>query len=146
MSIDICNRYTHAVIRTVDGADLRGADLRGADLRGADLRHADLRGADLRHADLRGADLSDANDGTAWADYLRITGSRHRIAAVDRHNVSIGCYRQSLIWWQENYTRIGAQNGYTQEQIEEYGLHIEYVDQWLTSKEKRNEHSSSNTL
>ena len=53
-------------IKTLQGADLRGADLLGArlqeaDLRGADLREADLRGADLREAHLREADLREAH-------------------------------------------------------------------------------------
>jgi hypothetical protein len=61
MTVEIKN-LKGAVIFTVDGADLRGADLhdanlRGADLRGADLVAADLRGADLSAADLHGADL-----------------------------------------------------------------------------------------
>ena len=74
--IQIKSRFTGNVLKEVDAADLRGADLcdadlrganlRGADLRGANLRGADLRGAnllgaDLREADLRGADLRDAN-------------------------------------------------------------------------------------
>jgi hypothetical protein len=47
-------------------ADLKGANLKGADLRGtylgwADLRWADLRWADLRGTDLSGADLREAN-------------------------------------------------------------------------------------
>ena len=61
MGIEIKNRFTGAVIRTVDAADLRGADLRDANLRGADLRGADLRDADLRGANLRGANLRDAD-------------------------------------------------------------------------------------
>src|SRR5262245_38440110 len=64
--IEIKNRHTGEIIRTVwadmlRGADLRGADLRGADLRGADLRGAYLSDADLSDAYLRGAYLSDAD-------------------------------------------------------------------------------------
>jgi hypothetical protein len=83
--IQIKNRFTGEVIKTIDAdtlryaglsraflryADLRyadlsyaflsDADLRGADLRGADLRRANLSGADLRRANLSGADLSGA--------------------------------------------------------------------------------------
>jgi uncharacterized protein YjbI with pentapeptide repeats len=47
--------------RSLNEADLSGANLRGADLNGADLREAGLSGADLRGADLREADLSGAN-------------------------------------------------------------------------------------
>jgi hypothetical protein len=45
----------------LQGANLRGANLWGADLQGANLRDADLRGANLRDADLRGANLQGAD-------------------------------------------------------------------------------------
>lgn len=47
--------------KSLNGANLRGADLYCADLSGADLRGADLYCADLRGANLRGADLYSAN-------------------------------------------------------------------------------------
>lgn len=74
--IEIKNRFTGEVVKTIDAdtlrranlsdADLRRANLRGADLSranfiDADLRRADLRDADLRRANLSGADLSDAD-------------------------------------------------------------------------------------
>ncbi|QMP18230.1 putative pentapeptide repeat protein [Ralstonia phage RpY1] len=66
MAIEIKNRWTGAVILTVESetlsdANLSGADLRGAYLRGADLSDANLSGADLRGADLSGADLGGAD-------------------------------------------------------------------------------------
>ncbi|MGK7916131.1 MAG: pentapeptide repeat-containing protein [Prochloraceae cyanobacterium] len=45
----------------LNGASLRGANLRWADLSGASLIKADLRWANLRKADLRGANLSGAS-------------------------------------------------------------------------------------
>src|SRR5579883_1063709 len=89
--IEIKDRRTGKVIKTIDAdklmgvdllkADLRNADLNGANLNGANLKHvnlshadlfgalliranlaeADLSGADLSHADLRFADLHNAN-------------------------------------------------------------------------------------
>jgi hypothetical protein len=61
MTIEIKNRWTGAIITTINAANLRSADLRSADLRSADLRSADLRSADLRSADLRSADLGGAD-------------------------------------------------------------------------------------
>ena len=61
MNIQILNRWTGAIILTVDAPNLRGANLRYADLRDADLQDADLRKADLRYADLRCADLQGAD-------------------------------------------------------------------------------------
>lgn len=59
--IEIRSLYSGAVLKTINAADLRGANLYCADLRGADLYGADLRGADLRGANLRGANLYGAN-------------------------------------------------------------------------------------
>jgi hypothetical protein len=61
MAIEIKNRFSGAVIRTVDAAKLSRADLSRADLYGANLRSANLSGADLSGANLRSADLSGAN-------------------------------------------------------------------------------------
>ena len=66
MPVEIKNRFTGAVLHTVQadtlsGADLRGVDLRAADLRGADLRETSLLRADLSGANLHGAYLSRAN-------------------------------------------------------------------------------------
>jgi hypothetical protein len=95
VSIDILNRYTRAVLRTVDydslrganlidadlgDADLGGADLRGANLRGADLRDADLGGADLGGASLRGANLIDADLGGADLGGADLRGANLRDA------------------------------------------------------------------
>ena len=48
--IEIKNRYSGKVIKSLDVANLRGADLCDANLRGADLCDADLCGANLRGA------------------------------------------------------------------------------------------------
>jgi Family of unknown function (DUF5758)/Pentapeptide repeats (8 copies) len=70
MTIEIKNRWTGAIITTINAANLRSANLYGADLRsanlyGADLRSANLYGADLRSADLRSANLYGADLGGA---------------------------------------------------------------------------------
>ena len=128
------------------GADLRGANLSGAnlsdaDLRGADLRDADLSGANLSDADLRDADLSDANLSAAnlsAADLsdadlsgckqrvVRIQGSFHEINAING-DVRIGCKRGDISWWLEHFREVGIENGYTDEQITEYGLHLSHI-------------------
>ena len=59
--IQIKNRFTDEIIKTVDDANLRDADLIGANLRDADLRGANLRDANLRDANLIDANLRDAD-------------------------------------------------------------------------------------
>ena len=141
--IEIVHRYTRAVIYRSE-ADAIGAAakealasravLMGAVLTDAVLRGADLRGADLTGAVLRGAVLTGCNCGTALGDLLRITGSRHAIIAVDEDNISIGCMRHDLVWWREHYAATGRAEKYSDAQVEEYRLHIEYVAQWFAAR------------
>jgi len=38
-------------------------------------------------------------------------------------------------YWLENYARLGEENNYTKEEIEEYGEHIRYAAWHMTIKE-----------
>jgi hypothetical protein len=131
MSFDILNRWTGAVVFHSETAATRGeaaeeavrsrADLSGADLSGAYLSRADLSGADLS-----GADLSDLK-------ILQVAGSRDFIVALSAPEgveVRVGCQHHSLTHWLEHYKAIGRANGYGDDEIAEYGLHLGYVEQW----------------
>jgi hypothetical protein len=112
-------------------ADLSGANLIGANLRGANLSDANLRGANLIGANLRGANLSDADlRGANLSDALQrivvIHGSRNVIVAIDG-DVRIGCERHVIAEWLEQFEAIGQKQGYTPEQIAEYGLHLRHI-------------------
>ena len=121
------------------GAVLRNAILKRANLTDADLTDAVFTNADLRYADLTDADLTrvvltNSNCGTALGDFLRVTGTRDQIIAVDEENISIGCRRNNLAWWREHYAAAGRVEQYSAAQIEEYRLHIEYVAAWLAAR------------
>ncbi len=113
-------------------ADLRGASLAGANLRRANLEGTHLRGTDLYAANLKGTDISEADlEGTDLDGILglpahvkQIKGSRHIITMLSEYNVTIGCRRNTLAWWLENYRKIGKKEGYTPEQIAEYGGYL----------------------
>jgi hypothetical protein len=87
-------------------------------LRGANLRGANLRGADLRGADLRGADLSQAVGPFAVGAF-----GRHTAIAAGGY-IAIGCERHDYDWWLANYEACGQRNGYTPEEIADYGAWI----------------------
>ena len=101
------------------GIDLREANLAGADLRRADLTGAYLSGADLSGADLRWADLTGA-EGPFTHGYF---GRHHAVAAGGY--ISIGCERHAYDWWLNSYQKCGARNGYTADEIADYGAWIE---------------------
>jgi hypothetical protein len=117
----------------LDGANLDGANLYGANLTRANLYGANLDGANLTRANLYGANLDGANLYGANLDGANLTaetkidrvaivliGSRHVITAyADR--VRIGCHERSYESWLKIYRKVGEEEGYTPEQIDEYG-------------------------
>jgi len=121
VSIEIKNRFTGTVIRTVDAADLRGADLRDANLRGADLRDANLCGANLRGADLRDAKNADlaiaatrilpAGDLIGWKKCLGDVLVKLRIPAAAKRSHAFG--RKCRAEYVEVLEVIGADVGVT---------------------------------
>jgi hypothetical protein len=81
--IEIRNRKSGRLLYTVhvdtlEGVDLRGAELYRADLAGANLRGARLSGADLREANLAGADLTGAELCNVRLYQTDLTGGRLR--------------------------------------------------------------------
>ena len=68
--------------------------------------------------------------GSAWeASPLYIQGSRHCLTHCKQGHIQIGCHCLTIGEWQERYKAIGRMEGYTPEQIEEYGLYIELFAQ-----------------
>jgi hypothetical protein len=133
MSFSILSRYSGAVLYASATADTiadavveavkNGANLYGANLDGANLTRANLYGANLDGANLYGANLDGANL-TAETKIDRVAivliGSRHVITAyADR--VRIGCHERSYESWLKIYRKVGEEEGYTPEQIDEYG-------------------------
>ena len=104
--------------------DLRMTDLSGADLSGADLSRADLSEADLSEANLRGADLRRANLSDAIGPFTIGSFGRHMAIAAGGY-ISIGCKRLTYDKWLEQYEGIGRRNGYTDEEIADYGAWIQ---------------------
>ena len=105
-------------------ADLSEANLRGADLSEADLSGADLSEADLSEANLRGADLRRANLSDAIGPFTIGSFGRHMAIAAGGY-ISIGCKRLTYDKWLEQYEGIGRRNGYTDEEIADYGAWIQ---------------------
>jgi hypothetical protein len=132
-------------IANLRGADLRGAHLNGSDLRGAHLYGANLRGADLRGAHLYGADLRGANlymTKISETEYLVktlfINGSKHSVSWYGCNQIQIGCHKKEIDWWKDNYAWIGAKEGYTPEQCEEYLEYILMCEKMQISADKIN--------
>ena len=63
--------------------------------------------------------------GDAWEQSpLYIQGTRHPITNSKYGELTIGCHDHPFKYWLKHYKAIGKENGYTKEQIKEYGVLI----------------------
>ena len=121
--MDILHRYTGAVLYSSATAQTIAEAVVEAVRNGANLVRANLYRANLEGANLEGANLECAKTSEATKiDRIAITlvGSRHVVTAYSGR-VRIGCQERSYANWLEVYKRVGKMEGYTAEQIEEYG-------------------------
>ena len=109
----------YCIMAALSRADLSRAVLSRAVLSGANLREANLNWADLSEADLSGANLSGAVGPFAVGAF-----GRHTAIAAGGYIV-IGCERHDYDWWLANYEACGQRNGYTPEEIADYGAWIQ---------------------
>ena len=64
--------------------------------------------------------------GDAWEKSpLQIQGTKHFVTMATATELQIGCIKLTIEKWREKRVILGAREGYTPEQIEEYGLYIE---------------------
>jgi hypothetical protein len=64
--------------------------------------------------------------GDAWKKSpLQIQGSVHFVCETKIGFLKIGCIEHKTDFWVKEFEAIGANNNYTAEQIQEYGLYIE---------------------
>lgn len=64
-------------------------------------------------------------EGAIWAESpLYVIGTRHLLCAVSREEIAIGCRVHTIEWWLANFESVGLENGYSADQIAEYGDYI----------------------
>jgi hypothetical protein len=73
--------------------------------------------------------------GDAWgSSALYIQGSKHSLTTSSYSKITIGCYSRTIEHWLKNYEKIGEQNSYTEQEIEEYRDLIKFAVKWLEQK------------
>ena len=77
--------------------------------------------------------------GDAWVlNPLTIPGSAHSVSLVSYTQIAIGCKIHDFAYWLKNYETVGKENGYTPEQIKEYGEILNYLVKAAKPYIKRN--------
>ena len=73
--------------------------------------------------------------GDAWAfPPLQVKGTQHHVTTCTHTLIQIGCRRHPANYWLKHYKAIGKANGYTADQIAEYGLILKMAESWLEMK------------
>ena len=63
--------------------------------------------------------------GDSWeTSPLQIQGTRHFLNMTTKSLLKIGCHSHTIQWWLDNYRIIGQKEGYTPNQIKEYGDYL----------------------
>ena len=65
---------------------------------------------------------------------LYIQGSRHYVTTCSYSGLQIGCKCYEINEWLKNFKEIGEDNDYSEDEIEEYKLYIEFCAKWLEMK------------
>ena len=66
--------------------------------------------------------------GSKWeSSPIQIQGTQHFINECKKGFIKIGCYELKISEWVKQYKEIGENNGYSDKQIQEYGLYIELI-------------------
>ena len=66
--------------------------------------------------------------GYAWTQSPPyIQGSRHALTLCSHTQIAVGCHVHTIAEWKKTYKAVGKAEGYTPEQIAEYGRHIAYI-------------------
>ena len=64
--------------------------------------------------------------GDAWGKSpLQIQGTRHFFTVSSKTHISIGCHSKTFKEWEDTFESVGKAEGYTPEEIAEYGLYIQ---------------------
>ena len=66
---------------------------------------------------------------------IYIVGSKHSLTYTGKRTLSIGCHNYPIDRWLESFEIIGKKEGYSNDQIKEYGEYIKAIDQ-LTKDDK----------
>ena len=64
--------------------------------------------------------------GDAWETTpLYIAGMKHSLSNSRHGHILIGCHEHTFAYWLDHYKAIGRAEGYSEEEIKQYGLFIE---------------------
>lgn len=68
-------------------------------------------------------------DGVVINNTIFLTASRHPVYYYGLDCIHIGCHRESIQYWLDNYQSVGKNQNYSDDQIVEYGIIIKMISE-----------------
>lgn len=65
--------------------------------------------------------------GGSWSGITVIHGSKFPMWQPTPKTITVGCATKFISDWQNEYQQFGQENGFTQEEIDEYGIYIQQI-------------------
>lgn len=65
--------------------------------------------------------------GGSWSGVTIINGSKHTVWQPTPKTITVGCATKFISDWQNEYQSFGEENGFTQDEIDEYGAYIQQI-------------------
>ena len=104
------------------GGVVRGGEVWGGEVRGGEVWGGEVRGGEVRGGVVCGGEVW---GGVFEKSTFQVQGSGHFLNISHPNHIQIGCHNHTFEYWKENFRRIGKLEGYSKEQIAEYGKYIE---------------------
>jgi len=107
---------------TIEGGTILGGTILGGTILGGTIRGGTIWGGTIWGGTILGGTILGGNWKKAT---LQIQGTRHFVNMCSCTELQIGCIHLTIAKWREKRVVLGEKEGYTPEQIEEYGRYIE---------------------
>ena len=72
-------------------------------------------------------DRASIGDGVKLIKCIYIVGSKHSLTYTGKRTLSIGCHNYPIDRWLDSFEIIGKKEGYSNDQIKEYGEYIKAI-------------------
>lgn len=106
----------------ISGGEVYGGEVKGGIVSGGVIYGGVISGGEIKAGVFSGGEIK---GGIFKNSTFQVQGSYHLLNISRPNHIKIGCIERTFDYWKKHYKAIGDSEGYTPEQIEEYGRYID---------------------
>ncbi len=128
---------------TIEGGTIEGGTIKGGTICGGTIVCGTIKGGTIKGGTIWGGTIwggtieggtiegGTIKGGTIDRSPLLIFGSHYWVGFSRPGYIASGCIEQSIEWWLEHVERCAEEHGYSEDEQQEYRLHVEHVAAWM---------------